>query len=347
MSDVEKVLVTGGAGFVGVSLVRRLVDDGLRTRVLDINDLHDPVLAERVEFIRGDVRNPHLLTEACRDRDTVFHLAAAVLPTRGKKAYDSINAGGTGNLLRASLEGGVEQVVHVSTSAIYGVPSRLPVTEETELRPMGYYGNAKFLGEQEVRQHRELGLRVCILRPRTIVGTERLGIFHILFDWIKAGKRIPVIGSGDNLFQFISSRDVVEACMLAAAAGSNDDFNIGAEEYSTVRGDLEALVRHAGTGARVVSFPSPMVKATLQVLDMLRLSPLMDWQYKVADKPFYFDISKAKRVLGWQPQDSNESMFAASYDWYVSHFTDTRSAYGSTHRQAVRQRALRVLKSIF
>ena len=239
------------------------------------------------------------------------------------------------------------QVVHISTSAVFGVPRQLPVTEGTKQSPMGYYGNAKFQGEGEIRKHRQEGLRVCILRPRTIVGTERLGIFHILFDWIKAGKRIPIIGSGNNLFQFVSSRDVVEASVLAAEKGSNDDFNIGAEEFSTVRDDLESLVRHAGSGSRVTSIPAPMAKIPLQVLDLMRLSPLMDWQYKVADRPFYFDISKAKSLLGWQPQDSNAQMFADSYDWYINHFQESASVYGSTHRQAVRQRALRLLRGLF
>ena len=332
---------------MGISLLRRLVAEGFRPKVLDVNDLREPELEDSVEFFKGDVRDARLVAQACRDVDTVFHLAAAVLPTRGKRAYTSINAGGTHNLLEASLEQQVKQVVHISTSAIFGVPRQLPVTEDTEFRPMGYYGNAKLQGEGEIRRFREKGLRVSILRPRTIVGTERLGIFHILFDWIKRGKRIPIIGSGDNLFQFISARDVVEASLLAANAGSNDDFNIGAEEYSTVRSDLESLVDHAGSGARLVSIPATLVKASLQVLDLLRLSPLMDWQYKVADKPFYFDISKAKRLLGWQPQDSNVKMFTDTYDWYNEHFTDSASAYGSTHRQAVRQRALRLLRSVF
>ncbi len=344
---MNKVLVTGGSGFLGIGLVRRLVADGCRVRTLDINDPYDSELEDRIEFIRGDVRDASLVSEACRDVDTVFHLAAAVLPTRGKKNYTSINAGGTRNVLGACLEHGVGQVVHISTSAVFGVPRQLPVTEETAQGPMGYYGNAKFQGEEEIRKHRREGLRVCILRPRTIVGTERLGIFHILFDWIKAGKRIPIIGSGTNLFQFVSSRDVVEASILAAEKGSNDDFNIGAEEFSTVRGDLESLVRHAGSGSRVISIPAPMAKIPLQVLDLMRLSPLMDWQYKVADKPFYFDISKAKSLLGWQPHDSNAQMFADSYDWYINHFQESASIYGSTHRQAVRQKALRLLRGLF
>ena len=344
---MQNILVTGGSGFLGISLVRRLVAEGFRPRVLDVNDPKEPELEGSIEFFKGDVRDARLVAEACRDVDTVFHLAAAVLPTRGKKTYTSINAGGTHNLLEASLQLHVKQVVHISTSAVFGVPRQMPVTEDSEFRPMGYYGNAKFQGEGEIRRFREKGLRVSILRPRTIVGTERLGIFHILFDWIKRGKRIPIIGSGDNLFQFISARDVVEASLLAAKEESNDDFNIGAEEYSTVRSDLESLVDHAGSGSRLVSIPAALVKVTLQVLDLLRLSPLMDWQYKVADKPFYFDISKAKRLLGWQPQDSNVKMFTDSYDWYNEHFRDSASAYGSTHRQAVRQRALRLLRSVF
>ena len=344
---MKNVLVTGGAGFLGMELVRRLVALGLRPRVLDLNDPNDPRVDDSIEFTRGDVRDAPTVSRVTRGVDTVFHLAAAVLPTRGKANYVSINTGGTRNVLQASIDHGVGRVVHVSTSAVYGIPKVLPVTEETEQRPMGYYGNAKWHGEREVDRARERGLKVCILRPRTIIGTERLGIFHILFDWIKAGKRIPIIGKGDNLFQFVSARDVVSACILAADKDSNGDFNIGAEEFSTVRGDLESLVRHAGSGSRVVSVPSLMAKAPLQVLDLMRLSPLMDWQYKVADKPFYFDVGKAKRELGWQPQDSNAAMFIASYDWYVREYTDTASAYGSTHRQAVRQRALRLLRKVF
>ena len=343
---MKEVLVTGGAGFLGMELVRRLVASSLRPRVLDVNDPNDPRVDDSIEYTRGDVRDVSTVAEVTRGVDTVFHLAAAVLPTRGKTNYTSINTGGTRNVLQACTDHGVQHVVHISTSAIYGIPKVLPVTEETELQPMGYYGNAKFDGEQEVGKARERGLKVCVLRPRTIIGTERLGIFHILFDWIKAGKRIPIIGSGDNLFQLVSARDVVSASMLAAESQSNDDFNIGAEEFSTVRGDLESLVRHAGSGSRVVSIPAPMAKVPLQILDLMRLSPLMDWQYKVADKPFYFDISKAKRELGWQPQDSNEGMFIDSYEWYIREYTDTASAYGSTHRQAVRQRALRLLRKV-
>ena len=332
---------------MGITLVRELVQEGYRPRVMDIHDLNDVELEGSTEFIKGDVRDAETVARACRDVDTVFHLAAAVLPIRGKKNYTSTNAGGVRNVLESASENRVNQVVHISTSAIFGIPTQLPVTESSEFKPMGYYGNAKFQGEQEIKRYQEKGLRVCILRPRTIIGTERLGIFHILFDWIKAGKRIPIIGSGNNIFQFVSARDVVSASLLAAKAESNEAFNLGAEEYSTVRSDMEALVKYAGTGSKVVSIPAPFVKASLQALDLLRLSPLMDWQYKVADKPFYFDITKAKQLLAWQPQDSNVQMFTDSYDWYVQNFRESADSYGSTHRQAVRQRVLRLFRSVF
>ena len=344
---MDNILVTGGAGFLGMTLVKSLVGFGVRPRVLDINTLGEPDLESSIEFIQGDIRNPDTVHRVVRGMDVVFHLAAAVLPTRGKRAYTSTNTEGTRNLLQASLDHNIRQVVHVSTSAIYGIPRQLPVTEESELRPMGYYGNAKYQGELLVREYRGRGLRVCVLRPRTIIGTERLGIFHILFDWIKEGKRVPIIGKGDNLFQFVSARDCVSACFKAVDAESNDDFNLGAEEFSTVKGDLEGLTAHANTGSRVAPIPAPLVKAPLQVLDLLRLSPLMDWQYKVADKPFYFDITKAKTDLGWEPRDSNLSMFIDSYDWYTNNYVDSVEAYGSTHRQAVRQRFLRLLKGVF
>lgn len=343
---MDRVLVTGGSGFLGISLVQRLVALGYRPRVLDIRDLSEPELEDKVDFIKGDVRNLDLVRKACRDVDTVFHLAAAVLPTRGRKNFMTINAGGTRNVLQASLEHQVQRVVHVSTSAVYGIPRHCPITEETEFKPLGDYGWAKFYAEKECRRYREKGLKVCILRPRTILGTGRLGIFHILFDWIKRNKPIPIIGSGHNLFQLISIHDMVEACLLAAERGDNQDFNIGAEEYSTVRADLEALIQYAGSRSRLISISPLLAKTSLWTLDKLRLSPLMDWHYMTADKPFYFDISKAKELLGWQPRDSNQKMLKENYDWYVANFQQATAEYGLTHRSATRQGVLLLLRNI-
>ncbi|MBI2845132.1 MAG: NAD(P)-dependent oxidoreductase [Chloroflexi bacterium] len=343
---MDRVLVTGGSGFLGISLVQRLVELDYRPRVLDLRELSQPALEDKVDFIKGDVRNLDLVRKVCQGVDTVFHLAAAVLPTRGRKTFMSINVGGTRNLLQASLEQRVQQVVHVSTSAVYGIPRHCPITEETEFRPLGDYGWAKFYGEEECRRYRAQRLKVCILRPRTILGPGRLGIFHILFDWIKRNKPIPIIGSGHNLFQLISLQDMVEACLLAAERGENQDFNIGAEEYSTVRADLEALIQYAGSGSRLLAISPLLAKTSLWTLDRLRLSPLMDWHYLTADKPFYFDISKAKALLGWQPKDSNQKMLKENYDWYVANFQQASAEYGLTHRSAAHQGILLLLRNL-
>ena len=238
-------------------------------------------------------------------------------------------------------------MIYLSTSAVYGIPKELPLTESSPFNPLGQYGRAKLEAELVCREYRDRGLNVVIIRPRTIVGKGRLGIFQILFDWIRRGKPALIIGSGRNLFQLLSSGDLVEACALAVGKGGNEDFNIGAEEYSTVRSDLEQLTRHADTGSRVRSLNATLAKTALMVLDKLRLAPLVDWHYRTADKPFYFDTAKASSVLGWHAKDGNNEMLHEAYDWYIANYKEYDRLYGVTHRGAIRQRLLRVLRSMF
>ena len=169
----------------------------------------------------------------------VFHLAAAVPLTRAVRTFRDINIGGTRNVPDAAVKHKISRVVHISTSAVYGIPRELPINENSPFNPLGQYGRAKLQAEVICREYRDRGFDVVIIRPRTIIGPSRLGIFQILFDWIRRGRAVPIIGSGDNLLQLVSSADLVKACMLSARKGGNEDFNIGTDQYSTVRTDLE------------------------------------------------------------------------------------------------------------
>jgi len=189
-------------------------------------------------------------------------------------------------------------------------------------------------------------LDLVILRPKTFLGPERLGVFEILFDWIREGRRIPILGDGSNRYQLLAVEDLVEATLGAASADvAGETFNIGATEFGTVRSDLEALIAHAGSGSRLRPVPARPAELALRALELLRLSPLAEWHYRTAHRDSYVDASKAQRLLGLSPRLSNAQALCETYDWYLEHREQMRSA-GVTHRVPWDQRALGLLKKL-
>ncbi|GBC85577.1 UDP-glucose 4-epimerase [bacterium HR11] len=335
---METALVTGGAGFLGLQLVRRLQDEGVAVRILDREPPDETWLARPADFVEGDIRDPSVVAQAVRDVEVVFHLAAVLPVAKAGRAYDEVNVHGTRLLLEVCQANRVRRVVFVSSSAVYGIPRRCPVTEETPFRPLGAYGRSKARAEQVCRAFRARGLDVMVLRPRTVIGPGRGGILTLLFRYVAEGRRVYLIGRGTNRFQLISSEDLVEACVRAArAAVPGDDFNVGAAEYRTLREDLQGLIDHAGTGARLCPLPAVPVKTVLWLLDHLGLSPLVDWHYRTPDKDFYFDIRKARDLLGWEPRDSNVRALIKGYEWYRAHRAEIDRRVGTTHRKSVRE----------
>lgn len=342
-----KHLITGGSGFFGLHLIDRLLKEKQEIVVYDVLPLDEDIIKTgHVQYIQGDVRDESRLKEAMKGVDIVHHNAAVLPVSRSGKVFWEVNVNGTKNVLVASNNAGVRKVLFISTSSVYGIPSSLPINEQTSLTPLGDYGWSKYEAEQVVKDIRSSHtLDVSIVRPRTIVGTGRMGIFGILFDWIAAGKRIYILGDGTNLFQLLSAPDLACACVLMTTTPCiNEDFVIGAEEYSTVREDMESLIAHAHTSSRVQPVNAFMARTLLSIVDWMKISPLVDWHYKTPHKPFYFDISKAKTVLGWQPQDSNASMLCNTFDWYIKNRNTLRMTTGTTHRKGVKQGILNILR---
>lgn len=345
---MQRVLVTGGAGFFGIHLVKGLLEKGYHIKVLDIEDLKVPEIEGRIEFIKTDVRDRDAVESACKDIDILFHVAAILPISRSKKKiYWDVNVRGTKNILEASLRNNIKKVIFMSSAATYGIPKEVPITENTEFNPVCNYGRSKIEAEKICNEYRARGLNIIILRPRTLVGANRLGIFQIFFSWIADGKNVYIIGEGSNLFQLLSTRDLVDVCILSIENNSyNEDFNLGTDKFSTVRGDLQDLIDYAKTNSRIISLPSKISKTILSFLDILNLSPFTPWHYLTPDKPFYFDITKAQRVLGWQPQDSNFQMYKISYNWYLSHRKEVDNDFGTTHRKSTRQKIIRILRKL-
>lgn len=342
MSD-RTCVVTGGSGYFGSLLVRRLVEEGRRVRIFDINDADDR--PSGVEFHQGDVRDADACRRVCEGADLVFHCVAQVPLAKDSALFWSVNRDGTRNVLQAAKDAGVKKLVYTSSSAVFGVPKEFPITADTPPCPSEDYGSAKLAGEQLCREVADAGLDVAIIRPRTIMGHGRLGIMQVVFEWVAQGRNVFVLGRGDNHFQFVHADDLADACLRAARRPGFALYNIGADRYGSMRETLEGLVQYAGTGSRVRSMPYGPTVLAMKLSNRLGISPLAPYHWLVYGRDVAFDLAKPKAELGWQPRWSNVEMFIQSYDWYLEHRARILAEKGkSPHRSAVKEGILKLLR---
>ena len=336
--------ISGGAGFLGLHLARRLLADGHEVRTLDVVPLDDAALERSVDELRGDVRDRDSVAKLVQGADVVVHAAAALPIQASRGSIRSVNVGATENVLCAADDAGVRRVIFISSTAVYGVPEKHPIEEDDPLVGVGSYGESKIDAEGLCRV---AAVETTIVRPKTFIGAERLGVFEILFDWMREGRRIYTLGKGHNRYQLLAVEDLVDAIARAAGepAAARQTFNIGATEFGTVCSDLQALIDHAGSSSRLQPVPVKPAEMALRGLELLRVSPLAEWHYKTAHKDSFVDVSKAQRLLGWQPRLSNRDALIQTYDWYLANRGRVGGA-GVTHRVPWNQQALGLLKRL-
>jgi nucleoside-diphosphate-sugar epimerase len=338
-----KHLVTGGSGFLGNLIARRLLTRGEHVRVLDVWE--DPSRPREIEFVKCDICDQAQVLRAMRGIDLVHHNAALVPLTKSGGMFWQVNVEGSRVAAECAVKAGVSTFIHMSSSAIFGVPQECPITEATPTAPAEIYGRAKLAGEIAVREVcRRANLPLIVIRPRTILGEGRLGIFQILFEWIRENRNVYVIGPGTGLFQFVHAHDLMDAYLLALDHGKPGNYNVGTDRFGSVREALERLIQHAGSGSKVKSLPQALTMRSLRALDLLGASPLAPWHYLTYHKPFYFDIQNLLG-MGWRPGYSNDEMFRESYSWFLENYDRLAAEKaGSAHRRPVRQGLLWVLK---
>ncbi len=332
---------------MGINLVRFLLRQGIRVVSFDRADFDYPEKTE-VAAVIGDIRDRQALDRAMVGCDAVVH-AAAALPLYSKKDILSIDIDGTRSVIDAARKAGVLRFVHVSSTAVYGVPDHHPIVEADPLVGVGPYGHAKIEAERVVEAYRN-DMTVTVLRPKSFIGPERLGVFALLYDWAATGHHFPIPGKGANLYQYLDVEDLCEAIWLsltAPATEANDTFNIGAKEFGTFAGDFQAVLDYAGFGKKVKRLPAMPAIWALRLLDRLRLSPLYPWVYETAVKDSYVSIDKAIHELGFNPRFSNADALRRNYDWYVNHRESFAGTSGVSHRVPWKQGALAAAKLFF
>ncbi len=340
-----KVVITGGAGFFGFHIARAFGAVDLVLFDLEpIQETEIPPTAITTQCIQGDVRDRELLKIAFEDADVVVHSAAA-LPLWKAEEIRSVNLNGTQAVLDVAKECKVPRVVHISSTAVYGIPDHHPLIESDKLHGVGPYGESKVAAEKLCEQARVAGLCVPVLRPKTFIGPERLGVFQILFDWVREGRRIPVIGNGKNRYQLLDVSDAASAVVLLATAPEqlcNTAFNVGAPKFSSVKEDLNTLFAHANSGSAVLATPAIFAKSCLAVLEFFHLSPLYKWVWGTANQDSWVNCDAINK-LGWNPKYSNADTLIRTYEWYLANRHQMRQS-GTGHRVPWKEGALSFIR---
>lgn len=351
---MSKVLVTGGSGFFGGVLKRRLLRDGYAVVNLDLE--RDEDVDPALKSIVGDLRDADLLEQVFAEHrfDAVYHAAAQL--AHGTRLDEHLlwtsNVDGTRLLAEAARKAGVRPFVFISSNCLWASNLGHPVNEDRDVpAPVEIYGRSKLEGERILGQFTG-DLDVVILRCPTIMDSGRLGLLAILFEFIDDGKTVWVVGEGDNRYQFIYAEDLATACMLAAQHGRSDLFHIGSDNVRTMREVYEAVIRGAAAeagsrvrGSRVRSLPQGPTIAAMKLAHKLHLSPLGPYHYKMIAESFVFDTERIKQRLGWTPTMTNEEMLLRAYSYYSKNREEIHGrANVSAHRKPASMGVIRVLK---
>jgi UDP-glucose 4-epimerase len=259
---MAKVLITGGAGFIGAHLVRRLVDAGKDVIVLDNmkrgkkENLADLERAGKVRVVVGDIRRFDDVAPLVRDCETVFHLAAQsnVMGATDDPDYSvTTNVNGTCNVLRAAAMAKVARLVFTSSREVYGDPEKLPVEEADPIRPKNAYGASKVAGEAYCRAFvASHGLAVEILRLANVYGPGDSGrVIPLWLGFAKDGRDLPVYG-GQQVIDFLWVGTAVDALLLASERGLPGPVNIGSGTATKILELAERILAATRSKSRVV-----------------------------------------------------------------------------------------------
>lgn len=345
-----KYFITGGSGFLGINLISFLQELDHEVINYDFAEFDYPE-KNTVKSYQKDIRDWGDIDHAIKESkpDVVVHCAAA-LPLYSEEDIYSTDIDGSQNVIKASKAHGVNRFIHISSTAVYGVPDHHPLVEDDKLDGVGAYGIAKIKAEEICREARDEDFDVTVIRPKTFIGPERLGVFAMLYDWAIDGHNFPILGKGNNRYQLMDVEDLCHAIYLASKAEkdiANETYNIGAEKFTTFKEDLQAVLDEAGHNKHIIGIPAWPAIFVLRILEKLNLSPLYKWVYDTASKDSFVSINKAKKKLGYNPKYSNKDALLRNFEWYKENKDSFNKQSGVSHRVPWNQKALGIVKKFF
>ncbi|MCW4004824.1 MAG: SDR family NAD(P)-dependent oxidoreductase [Candidatus Bathyarchaeota archaeon] len=300
MTEVEKkILVTGGAGFIGSHLVDRLVAEGYFVRIIDdlssgkIENIQHHLHTNRVDFVKGDIRDVSLVRKNVAGIDFVVHLAAIIsvpFSVENPELTFDVNLHGTLNLLRSCAEEGVGKFVFISSCAVYGDPEVNPVTEDIKTNPISPYADSKLIGERYCLSFYERQLlKTVVLRFFNVYGSRQgvndySGVITRFISRVKKKEPLIIYGDGSQTRDFVNVNDIVDAILAAMKSekAEGEVFNIGSGKSTSIN------------------------ELAKSVLELSNVDVEIKYEnHRAGDiKHSLADISKARKLLDYEPKVS-------------------------------------------
>lgn len=322
-----RVLVTGGTGFTGKALVKRLVDEGHSVVALDYKEglKTDEIRSWGAEVVFGSVADPDVVARCMHGVEMVHHLAAAFRELNVPEShYYDVNVNGTRNVLEAAYRHGVVKLVYCSTCGVHGNVDDPPADEEAPIQPADYYQQTKYEAEPVVLEYVRRGLNATILRPTAIYGPGDPERFFLIFKRVAKG-RFPMFGSGKTFYHPLYIDNLIDALMAAMdpAKGNGEAYLIGDEEYVEIERLVRAVADALGVTVRIPHYPvTPLVVAG-HVCELVCRPfgihpPIFPRRVDWYRQNRAFDITKAKRDLGYAPKVSLAEGLRRTAEWYIA-----------------------------
>ena len=343
---MKQILVTGGSGFFGGVLKRRLLAEGYSVTNIDL--VADPDTHPNLASIRGDIRDKERLARLFAEQTffCVMHCAAMLAhDTISDEELWTSNVDGTRNMAEACRAAGVGKLVNISSNCLWASNLGHEVAEDEPPAPVELYGRSKLAAEEALAAFPDL--EVVTIRCPTIIDSGRLGLLAILFEFIEDGKRVWVVGSGGNRYQFIYAQDLATACMQTLSYAGSDLFHIGSDHVTSLREVYQAVIDAAGTKARVAQLPKAPTLFAMKLAHDLKVSPLGPYHYRMIAEDFVFDTRHIRARLGWTPTLTNNQMMVEAFRYYAASRKEIHARKDvSAHSRPAAMGIIRLLKWI-
>jgi nucleoside-diphosphate-sugar epimerase len=323
-----KVLVTGGTGFTGSHLTRRLLRKGHEVVVLDAQKgmMFDELQGMGANVYLGSVTDSDLVNKAVKGCEVVHHVAAMFRQVnQAKKVYWDVNVEGTRIMLDAALRHGVRAFVNCSTQGVHGDIKQEPGDENSPIAPADYYQYTKFEAEKIIPDFLGKGMKIVTLRPTAIYGPEDPERYLILFRRTKKG-RFLMFGSGKTHYHPVYIDNLVDAFEMAAESdkGDGEAYIIGDEKYYSLNDLVTAVARSQEVDLSIQHLPFwPLWTSALMCEAVYKPLPKdpplfrrrVDWFRQNRA----FSIAKARRDLGYEPRISLDEGLSRTAKWYLEY----------------------------
>jgi nucleoside-diphosphate-sugar epimerase len=320
-----RVLVTGGTGFTGTALVRRLREAGHDVVALDYKDglQCDALRAMGAEVIIGSVTDRAVVERSMQGVEYVFHLAAAFRELNVPHSfYDEVNVEGTRNVVEAALRAKVWKFVYCSTCGVHGNVDRPPANEDAPIQPADYYQRTKYEAEPLVRQLAAGKMEFVILRPAAIYGPGDPERFFMIFKRVAKGS-FPMFGGGRTLYHPLYIDNLVDAFMLCLApgVGNGREYLIADEEFYPIEEIVKGVGRALDVPLSIHHYPIVPVVVAGHICETLCkpfgiVPPIFPRRVDWYRQNRAFDIARAKQELGYRPRIALEEGLRRTGQWY-------------------------------